>query len=128
MTAGLPLLFLVEDDDQVRRTMHLVLQGRGYAVRSYSAATPALADPSLTKATLLVADYRLPDGDGLMIRSAMKGRGWQGASILITGYGEQALNRAGIKAGNKGAEAAQAVHQMLELDARIAAETRADAA
>ena len=28
----------------------------------------------------------------------------------------------------KGAEAAQAVHQMLELDARIAAETRADAA
>ena len=28
----------------------------------------------------------------------------------------------------KGAEAAQAVHQMLEVDARIAAETRADAA
>ncbi len=35
-----PRVLLVEGDDGVRRSLHLLLHGSGYDVRSYSAAAP----------------------------------------------------------------------------------------
>lgn len=86
-----PSVLLVEDDDGVRRSTQLLLQGRGYRVRAHGGAVTPLADPEAMAACFLVADYCLPDGDGVQLLSDLKARGWSGRAVLITGYPSAAL-------------------------------------
>ena len=94
-----PLVLLVEDEDSVRRSLQLMLVGRGYRVRAFSAAAPAIADPGLNEAALLVADYRLPDSDGLNLLVMLRRRGWQGRAVLVTAYQSEELAEAALTAG-----------------------------
>lgn len=94
-----PLVLLVEDEDGVRRSLQLYLTGRGYRVRAFSAVAPAIADPASNEAALLVADYRLPDGDGLTLLAGLRQRGWQGRAILVTAYPSEQLAQIAATAG-----------------------------
>lgn len=86
-----PSVLLVEDDDGVRRSTQLLLHGEGYQVRAHSVATASLADPAALAAAYLVADYCLPDGDGIALLGALRARGWTGRAVLMTGYPSPAL-------------------------------------
>jgi DNA-binding NtrC family response regulator len=94
-----PLVLLVEDEDGVRRSLQLFLIGRGYRVRAFSAAAPAIADPGSGEAALLVADYRLPDGDGIILLAGLRRRGWQGRAVLVTAYPSEELAHTAAAAG-----------------------------
>ncbi|NLS28810.1 Transcriptional regulatory protein FixJ [Sphingomonas sp. S2M10] len=84
-------VLLVEDDDGVRRSTQLLLHGQGYRVRAHSVAAASLADPSAMTADYLVADYCLPDGDGIQLLRALHARGWTGRAVLMTGYSSPSL-------------------------------------
>jgi len=92
-------VLLLEDDAGVRRSMHLMLNGAGYDVRSYSAAGALLADPAVGDAELLIADFRLVDGDGVNVLRMLRAQGWGGRSILITAFPSPALRVAAVEAG-----------------------------
>lgn len=94
-----PSVLLVEDDDGVRRSTQLLLHGRGYQVRAHSAAAASLADPAALEADYLVADYRLPDGDGVQLLRDLHARGWAGRAVLMTGYPSDALARDATASG-----------------------------
>lgn len=94
-----PRVLLVEDDDGVRRSVHLMLNGRGFDVRSYSAAAPLLADPGIGETDCLIADYRLPDSDGMGVLRALKRTGWHGRSVLMTAYPSGTLREAATACG-----------------------------
>lgn len=95
MTAPLlprrPSVLLVEDDDGVRRSTQLLLHGQGYQVRAHSVAAASLADPAAVDADYLVADYCLPDGNGIQLLRDLHARGWRGRAVLMTGYPSPAL-------------------------------------
>jgi FixJ family two-component response regulator len=84
-------VLLVEDDDGVRRSTQLLLHGQGYQVRAHSVAKASLADPAAMTADYLVADYCLPDSDGIALLRALQARGWTGRAVLMTGYPSAAL-------------------------------------
>ena len=46
-------LLLVEDDEGVRRSLQLMLGGRGFQIAAYDAAEPLLADPLTDTVALL---------------------------------------------------------------------------
>lgn len=94
-----PLVLLVEDEDSVRRSLQLFLTGRGYRVRAFSAVASAIADPTCNEAALLVADYRLPDGDGIALLAGLRGRGWAGRAVLVTAFPSEQLSRNAQSAG-----------------------------
>lgn len=94
-----PRLLLVEDDDGVRRSTHLMLQGCGFDVRSHPGAASALRDPDLGTAAYLIADYRLHDGDGLAVLQGLRQRGWAGRSVLITAHGSTELKASALACG-----------------------------
>jgi FixJ family two-component response regulator len=94
-----PTVLLVEDEDGVRRSLQLMLSGKGYRVRAFSAAAPAIADAALDEATLLIADYRLPDSDGLSLLAGLRRRGWAGRAILVTAFPTPDLASAARGAG-----------------------------
>jgi FixJ family two-component response regulator len=94
-----PTVIVVEDDTSVRRALQLLLHWRGFDVRTYDCVARALGSDRLNDAQMVVADYRLPDGNGLGFLHAMKRRGWSGRAVLITGYPDAALKDAAIAEG-----------------------------
>lgn len=93
-----PRILLVEDDDGVRRSLHLMLSSQGFDVRSYASAE-LIADAPIDGATCLVADYRLPAADGIEVLTALHEAGWQGRSVLVTGHPSPELRAAAEAAG-----------------------------
>jgi len=85
------IVLLVEDDPAVRRSLQLVLQGSGFLVRSYATGAALLADPSAADADAIVADYRLPDSDGVCLLQDLRKAGFDGPAVLVTGFGSPAL-------------------------------------
>jgi FixJ family two-component response regulator len=94
-----PTILLVEDDAGVRRSLQMLLQGKGYQVRSFTSATALLADPNINQAACLVADFRLGEMDGLTIQSRMRANGWKGGAILITAFNNPDLTAQAIAEG-----------------------------
>ncbi|WP_157216054.1 response regulator [Flavisphingomonas formosensis] len=81
-----PKLLLVEDDPAVRRSLQLLLQARGFDVRSYAAGASLLADANALDAACFITDYRIDDLDGLALLRSLRDRGWTGPAILITAF------------------------------------------
>lgn len=76
-------VLVVEDDESVRRSLQMMLRGRGFAVEtcdSVAAVREAGAGPALG---LLVTGYRLPDGTGLDVFAVLHAAGWHGRAVLI---------------------------------------------
>lgn len=94
-----PRLLLIEDDDGIRRSLQLLLQGQGYDVRSFASATPALADPVSAEAQCLVIDYMLTDSDGVAVLRTLRERGWSGVAVLITAFASTEVREAARNAG-----------------------------
>jgi FixJ family two-component response regulator len=79
-------VLLVEDDAAVRRSTQLLLSSEGYDVRSYASGAGLARDPEALKASCLVADLLMPDGDALGLLEELRGAGWKGPAILISGH------------------------------------------
>jgi FixJ family two-component response regulator len=92
-----PVAIVVEDDEGVRRSLQLLLSWRGYDVRAYAGAASFTTD--VPAADILVADYRLPDGDGIGVLRALRRRGWTGRAVMITGHAGAGLKDAALASG-----------------------------
>jgi FixJ family two-component response regulator len=86
-----PKILIAEDDPAVRRSLQLLLQGRGYDVRSYASGAALLADRSTRDAACIVADYAMPDIDGIALLREMRADGWGGPAVLITAFHSEHL-------------------------------------
>ncbi|WP_404714333.1 response regulator [Sphingomonas sp. MMS24-J13] len=84
--AARPKILVVEDDPGVRRSLQLLLQGRGFDVRSYASGAALLADRTTRDAACFVADYAMPDIDGMALLRELRADGWNGPAVLITAY------------------------------------------
>ncbi|MCW3849627.1 response regulator [Sphingomonas sp. LB-2] len=94
-----PILLLVEDDDAVRRSLQLLLSGSGYRVRSFASSAAALADPIAIEAKYLVADFMLPESDGVELLRGLRARGWSGGAVLVTAFPSDELRQAAEAVG-----------------------------
>lgn len=97
-----PRILLSEDDPAVRRSIQLLLVSRGYDVRAYTSASALLSDPMAQSAAGLVADYRMPDMDGITLLKRLRATGWGGAALLITGFSSGDLSRRASEEGFEG--------------------------
>lgn len=95
----MPRILIVEDDPGARRSLLLLLKGRGFDAAAYPTAAQALADAAAHPPACLVADYRLEDGDGIALLGDMRGEGWDGPAILVSAFGSEQLSRDAAAAG-----------------------------
>lgn len=94
-----PRILIVEDDPAVRRSLLLLLKGRGFDAVSYPAAAQALADAAAYPPACLVTDFRLDDQDGIALHAAMRAGGWSGPAVLISAFGSNELTDRARAAG-----------------------------
>jgi DNA-binding response OmpR family regulator len=77
-------ILLVEDDADVRELLALALRGEGYRVDVAASAARALSNLTRFSYALVIADWRLPDGDGTMVANFAE---QLGAKVLVmSGY------------------------------------------
>ncbi len=92
-------IFVVDDDEAVRRGLAALLGAKGYAVETFATAEAFLARPAAQPPACLLADVRMPGMSGLELQAELKRRGAALPVAVITGHGDVAMAVAALKAG-----------------------------
>lgn len=88
-----PVVVVVDDDDQIRRALGRLLGAHGYATRGYGSAEALLAEPPVV-AACLVLDIDLGGMSGLALYAALRQRGEAPPALFISGSSDPSHRRA----------------------------------
>jgi len=78
-------IVVVDDDKNIRKTFDLLL-GKRYKVCSAKDSKEALTRLRNAPADLVIADYKLPDGNGLELIKKLRESGFEGGAMLISAH------------------------------------------
>jgi two-component system response regulator FixJ len=90
---------LVDDDENIRRSVGFMLKTSGYAVTPWPNGTSFLKEVDNETTGCVLLDIRMPDIDGLEVQAILNQRGIRMPVIVITGHGETTLAVRAMKAG-----------------------------
>lgn len=93
-------VFLIEDDDDVRKSISWMLRTEGMTVEAFSSAKHALEKIAPDDGGCLLIDLQLPEMDGLALQRRLAEKGCHKPFVLISGHGDV---RAAVSAMNQGA-------------------------
>ena len=94
-----PLVYVVDDDNAVRRSIVRLLAAEGYRAIDFASAESFLTHPLVSVPSCLILDLNMPIADGFDVASALKDRGRELPIIFLTGYGTIPLTVRAMKAG-----------------------------
>jgi len=94
-----PIIYVVDDDNSVRRATALLLRSHGYKVETFARAEEFLAFKHPKLPSCLVSDIKMPDMDGLALQEAMAARQLVIPIVFITGHGNIPMSVKGMKGG-----------------------------
>lgn len=92
-------IYVVDDDDAIRRSLSFMLKTSGYAVRLFDGGHEFLKEAAALPAGCVLLDVRMPDIDGLEVQATLAQRGIALPVIMLTGHGDVVLAVRAIKAG-----------------------------
>ena len=92
-------LVLVEDDENVRRSMTMLLRARGFHIDAYRNGTEFLLMNGQHGGDCLLIDYKMPRIDGLELMRRTRKLNDQTPGIMITGYYSDSLKERALSAG-----------------------------
>ena len=94
-----PIVFLIDDDDGVRRSLDALLRANGLKVAAFASARDFLAQFDPDAAGCLVTDVRLPGMSGIELLQQMRSQNCHMPVIVITGHGDVPLAVEAMKGG-----------------------------
>lgn len=94
-----PVVFVVDDDDDVRESMRVLLETAGFKAETFGSAGSFLDSGWETRTGALLADIRMPDMDGLTLQEELARRKAPLPVIIMTGHGDVPLAVRAMKAG-----------------------------
>lgn len=96
---GDPLVVLLEDDEDLRNALSLVLRTRGFRVAPAASAAEASILLEEAPPRAVVADLSLPDRSGPDLVSALRRAAPEARLVVLTGHRGEALRRRCLEAG-----------------------------
>jgi FixJ family two-component response regulator len=93
-----PTVFIVDDDDSVRRGLARLLRSAGYQVATFASAREYLARGDYA-AGCLVLDVRMPGQSGLELHDLLVEAGHDIPVVFITGHGDMPMAMRALKSG-----------------------------
>ena len=94
-----PVVYIVDDDPAVRRSLSLWLGFRSLATKNFDAAEPFLAQIDANCQGCAIVDVRLGGMDGLQLQKQLAARDIHMPLLFLTGHGDVPTARAALKAG-----------------------------
>ena len=92
-------VFVVDDDELVRRAVTRLLKLDGYRVESYPSPQAILEAGTADSAACLVLDLRMPGLNGLELVEELRRRGVATPAVFITGHADVPTSVQAMKAG-----------------------------
>lgn len=95
-----PTVYVVDDDEAVRKTLRLLLQSVHIAVKTYGSAGEFLDEFDPTTPGCIVLDVRMPGMSGMELQEKLIADGVKTPVIIVTGHGDVPM---AVKAVQRGA-------------------------
>lgn len=83
-----PLVYIVDDDEAVRKSLRLLIQTVGLDVATYDSARAFLADFDRDRPGCVLLDVRMPGCSGLELQERLRAAGSDIPVIIMTGHGD----------------------------------------
>ncbi|MFM8820589.1 MAG: response regulator FixJ [Phenylobacterium sp.] len=99
MSAELPLVHVIDDDEAIRDSLAFLLETAGLACRTWDSAAGFLAAEETLTGDCIVTDVRMPGITGLQLIAELKTRGISTPVIVITGHGDVPMAVEALKRG-----------------------------
>lgn len=93
-----PIIFILEDDNEVAEVMRRALEAHGFAVERFSRRVELGRRLAAKRPALCLIDLGLPDGDGLSVIGSIL-RDLDIPTIIVTGRGDLADRVIGLELG-----------------------------
>jgi FixJ family two-component response regulator len=99
MTTPPAMVFVVDDDASVRKSLSRVISQAGYRVQAYASPQEYLARAPEQGPSCLVLDVRMPGVTGLELQQTLASAVHEIPIIFITGHGDIPMSVKAMKAG-----------------------------
>jgi len=94
-----PVVFVVDDDTAIRRSLGFLIESIGLAVESYETAEHFLDAYDPERPGCLILDVRMPGMSGLNLQEELAKRHAELPIIIVTGYAEVPMAVRALKSG-----------------------------
>ena len=94
-----PLVYVVDDDEAIRRSAGFMLKTSGFRVRSFESGLELLKEVRSLEPGCILLDIRMPGMDGLDVQRALRDEGVSLPVVIMTGHGDVNIAVQAMKAG-----------------------------
>ena len=94
-----PIVYIVDDDPSVQRTLHRTIASAGWRVESYESGVVFLDAFDPDQPGCLVLDLRMPQMNGLTVQKHLRAKGATIPIIFLTAFGEIPTAVQAVQAG-----------------------------
>ena len=99
MIAVAPMVFVVDDDPSVRRSLTRLLASAGYTVEAFASAKEFLVREPYAGPCCLVLDVRMPGLNGLDLQETLAATGRRMSIVFVTGHVDVPMSVRAMKRG-----------------------------
>ena len=96
-----PVVFVIDDDDSVRRSLGRLIRSEGYAAQVFASAEEFLAAVAETPNACLVLDIAMPGMSGLDLQARLRERRIGMPVIIVTARDDERTRREAKRLGAK---------------------------
>lgn len=93
------MVYLVDDDEAIRRSAGFMLKTSGFTVKSFVSGVEFLKDVKDLDPGCILLDIRMPGLDGLEVQKELHSRGVTYPVVVMTGHGDVGVAVQAMKAG-----------------------------
>lgn len=94
-----PMVHIVDDDDAVRESLHMLMQSEEIPAQTYASAEEFLDQHAQSKLGCLLLDVRMPGMSGLQLLDLLKRQDVSIPVVFITGHGDVGMAVQAMKSG-----------------------------
>jgi len=94
-----PLVFVVDDDASVRKSLARLVKAAGYEAEAFASVGDFLARAPFEGPGCLLLDVRMPDRTGLDLQETLRAAGRRLSIVFITGHGDVRSSVTAMKGG-----------------------------
>jgi FixJ family two-component response regulator len=131
MKESSPIVYVVDDDPSVRRSLVRLIRSAGFRVETFAQAQDFLNQKECLDVNCLVLDVNLPGLSGLDLQKELSSKGYSMPIVFITGYGTipmtvQAMKEGAVEFLEKPVDhqvLLNAIHQAIEKDRQMKRQT-----
>lgn len=99
MSENEPVVYLVDDDEAIRKSASFMLRTSGYKVRSFESGIAFLKAVKTLEPGCILLDVRMPEIDGFEVQKRLRERGVLLPVVIMTGHGDVSAAVRAMKAG-----------------------------